>query len=324
MSVTKTGNNDLLESLYEKRDPQPSSPSLEAQQEMARRVSQISDRIAYLIQESQPLSNFRIVPPDQLYKLFIDACRWERAQKRPYQALDFDEREPGYMMAMMQAFLTLMGHPTELSPDFIEHLHDTAVMEVQCAKTAEALKTKFRERQEDGNLVAVRFEVFASSRSTPLPTMTPQGVEELKQKMKDPSYQFTLEDDPNVYHAIKDNVRFIETPAGGIISLRPVPSTFLRASVQRLIDKYHKDLHSAQDEQGRLKVIVTFIQNLDQIHPFSDGNIRTFAILLLNKLLVDNGMRPTCLEDPNCFDCLSIAQIMSQVMQGQNRLQSIH
>jgi hypothetical protein len=65
------------------------------------------------------------------------------------------------------------------------------------------------------------------------------------------------------------------------------------------------------------------VQNLDQIHLFNDGNIRTFALLLLQRLLIDNGFSPTCLDDPNCIDCLSINEIVARVEQGWEHFKSL-
>ena len=43
----------------------------------------------------------------------------------------------------------------------------------------------------------------------------------------------------------------------------------------------------------RLELIIRTCQDLDQMHLFTDGNIRTIAFLVMNKMLIENGFNPT-------------------------------
>ena len=69
----------------------------------------------------------------------------------------------------------------------------------------------------------------------------------------------------------------------------------------------------------RLENIVTMIQKLERLHPFSDGNCRTFCMLLLNRELIRNKLPPCLLTNPNDFDGLSQSEMINEVLAGQNR-----
>lgn len=65
----------------------------------------------------------------------------------------------------------------------------------------------------------------------------------------------------------------------------------------------------------RLEVIVHTCQTLEQLHLFSDANMRT-VYLLLNKMLMDNGFPPTVLDEPNTIDFYSVGEIISLIKSG--------
>lgn len=91
---------------------------------------------------------------------------------------------------------------------------------------------------------------------------------------------------------------------------------FIDTQMQILFDDYHEDIKYAYFEYQKITVIVKLIQRIDQLHPFSDGNIRTCSILL-NKLLNDHGLSLCILFDPNRLDLCSLAEIVCMVQEGQ-------
>ncbi len=70
-------------------------------------------------------------------------------------------------------------------------------------------------------------------------------------------------------------------------------------------------------EDKKLEIIARICQNLDQMHLFEDGNIRTIGFLLLNKLLIENDLSPTIMTDPNVLDFKSIKEIIDEIKKGQ-------
>ncbi len=107
-----------------------------------------------------------------------------------------------------------------------------------------------------------------------------------------------------------------------MINLRPTHPESCKRNVKELFKRYHTKIQSAVEEDDKLKAIILLCQDLDQLHVFVDGNIRTAGILLLNKLLLDNNFSPCCLKDPNCLDCLSIDELVEKVKEGQELFSS--
>lgn len=101
----------------------------------------------------------------------------------------------------------------------------------------------------------------------------------------------------------------------------PKDNDFLPACVNHFL-KMYEDADKGSDHLA-LKASARLPQDLDDLHPFYDGNIRSFGILYLQKLLVENGQSPTCLYDPNCLDCLSNDEIVERIKDGQKRFQSL-
>ena len=59
----------------------------------------------------------------------------------------------------------------------------------------------------------------------------------------------------------------------------------------------------------KLAAVVECCQNLDQLHAFADGNVRT-ATLVLNKFLIELGEYPCIFDNPNVLDLKSIRELV--------------
>lgn len=84
-----------------------------------------------------------------------------------------------------------------------------------------------------------------------------------------------------------------------------------------IYEKYCSDLESATSEHGKLEVIAQYIQDIECMHFFTDGNCR-MIYLLLNKELLKNNLKPTILFDPNMFDRMSQDNLVNEIIEGQN------
>lgn len=97
----------------------------------------------------------------------------------------------------------------------------------------------------------------------------------------------------------------------------------LRQRINSITADYHKSLPLAKTDEAKLKVMIQTVQTLEQLHPFLDGNLRTFGILLLNRMLIENDMTPTILEDPNRFDGFSVDELIQEVRNGQQAFEAV-
>ncbi len=90
---------------------------------------------------------------------------------------------------------------------------------------------------------------------------------------------------------------------------------------------YRQDIETAKTLSGDEKTeaiytaIATFCQDLDQLHLFVDGNIRSIGIFLVNKLLYDNELTPCTMKDVNALDALSIPELVVKIKEGQDEFQ---
>ncbi len=76
-------------------------------------------------------------------------------------------------------------------------------------------------------------------------------------------------------------------------------------------------------EDKKLEIIIRICQNLDQLHAFRDANLRTVAFLVMQRMLIENGITPTVFDDPNCIDMMSVNEIMQKLKEGQNKYREI-
>lgn len=86
---------------------------------------------------------------------------------------------------------------------------------------------------------------------------------------------------------------------------------------KRLIEAYYQEREEANTPEKKQIAIVRFIQNLDQSHVFLDGNIRTFAFVLMNTLLIKDGMSPVIWDNPNILDGHTLTECLEHVRNGQ-------
>ena len=91
---------------------------------------------------------------------------------------------------------------------------------------------------------------------------------------------------------------------------------------QEVLYIYNQEIKNAETEEKTLEAIARCCQDLDQLHLFIDGNIRTIAFLVLNKLLLQNGLDPVILDDPNIFDCNAVDELIVAIRKGQDQFRS--
>lgn len=91
----------------------------------------------------------------------------------------------------------------------------------------------------------------------------------------------------------------------------------------QILETYHRDIVDADTESKKIKVIAQCVRKLELLHPFRDVNLRVFGTLLLNKLLLQNQLKPTALFDPSIFDNSSSDQIVGEVIRGQNNFDHV-
>ncbi|UKE78452.1 flagellar biosynthesis protein FlhF [Xanthomonas graminis] len=91
----------------------------------------------------------------------------------------------------------------------------------------------------------------------------------------------------------------------------------LMARAQNIIDRNASLIRAAPMGDSKLSAIARCCQDLERAHLFDDGNARTIGLLVVNKLLLENGLRPAMMEDPNRFDGFSTDELVAEIKRGQ-------
>lgn len=94
---------------------------------------------------------------------------------------------------------------------------------------------------------------------------------------------------------------------------------FYEQTLQKLIVEYLINIERANLQLDKLRIIVTFTQQCEQLHPFYDMNCRLFCMVLLNHLLAQNGFPYAIQADPNRFDMYSIDELIDDILTGMKK-----
>lgn len=91
---------------------------------------------------------------------------------------------------------------------------------------------------------------------------------------------------------------------------------FTADKVADLCHAYNEQIVKDVTCNEKIKTIVKFIQSSLQLHPFADGNIRT-CYILLNRLLVEEGLSMTLLANPYQLYGFSVTELVQIIKEGQ-------
>jgi ankyrin repeat protein len=263
----------------------------------------------------------------KLYKLFIDKERLEDPDitetKVPLHLM-FDVKEPGYFQAMMNAFAlmsTQIGKENNVRQ--IMALHDEAVRGVK----DETENSPFQSGIAQG-------WHYGLGHNKP----TPENSEELMQsqvllipellKTLIPAHGFTCQREENVFAHISQGPflshlkrQSLYSPTDSYeYSIHSNTSGDL-AEIEKLLApyflNYEKQIKKITTLQGKLEAISELLRALEIYHFFPDGNQRTYAFLMLNKLLLENNIPPVILNDPYMFDgLLNVKEMAKSIIKG--------
>jgi hypothetical protein len=274
-----------------------------SQEEMLAQITGVTDAESGLSQEMSKLPAFQEFPVSQAWRMLMDGKHQEGRGKFGF------ENEKGYMAALMKAYTHMLkGLDGELTTEVFEQLHDYAVDGV-LDREKKTMDKGFR----NSNLHGEGFGVDQD-------TWSIDGYKELKEKHKNRN----KEEGSPVGAALAEAPEKMVGPdiENKVMKLKPLVKGQCERFAKVVIATYHTDIENAVSADDQLKAIVKCCQDLDQLHLFVDGNIRTIAFLILNKLLLQNQMEPVILDEPNIFDCKSVHEIMAAVRSGQIKFNS--
>jgi hypothetical protein len=265
-----------------------------------------------LSEEMDDHDEFDDFPRDQSWRLLMDGKHQGRGK------VGF-ENEPGYMPAMMKGFTEMLATLGQrLTADGYEALHDLCVDGVK-DRHGEDMDSGFRNSGTEGEGFGLDSDNWSQD-----------GHDELIEKYshknsKDPRY-------PDGRNPVGDLLAVKKHPDElkneRVFRVRPLYANRCKGLADLVLNLYYQEIDdinqiAPNDQTAKMTAIVRCCQDLDQLHLFVDGNIRTIVFLVLNKLLIENGLSPVIMNEPNVFDCKSIAELLAAVRRGQQAFQSM-
>lgn len=223
-------------------------------------------------------------PAKELYRLFVDGIKQKDGWKK------FENREPGYLKAMLNSFFTELAFLEEdLSSEIVNRIQNNAIHEVDLTNNSPT----FREK---GN--ATKFGLFLGR------NLSSKGYDEI----------IELESQNVVELKVLNNGR------NGTNSFNLYAfSGDVNTKVNEIIRNYNEQIKSANTDEDKIKIIVKMVSILERVHPFHDANCRTICMVVLYRELIKYGFMPPILDDPNQFDGYSADEMCRKIAIGMAR-----
>jgi hypothetical protein len=259
------------------------------------------------------------------YKIFIDKNRllnpWkdelEIAQKTPH--LLFDVIEPGYYESMMTAFSyvpAMIGK--KLSINDIELLHDYAINKIEGMDQGIAAGESHYSIKPHQNTRAALKELYDGN----ILFYKPFFISDLAQREIEWSNSTDLRKLYDVVYAYSRNLptKFLSDkylsnvngllPAHIDISGKRTNREDLKLRLKPIFKYYYDYIKDSKTLRGMVTAIAELLRTLEVVHFFSDANTRTY-VLILTKLLIENGLPPAIVDDPGMFRLVEPIEIVA-------------
>lgn len=252
------------------------------------------------------MSLFKKIPPTRWIELVVDGdllnseCGY----------IQYEAREPGSIEHVLNALaFSIENRRTPLSTKHIKVLHthvlegvkglfERATSRVGKVRAAQAASNFLISKQRFSREGLAEFLTSYREGITNAKLRSPEGVDYLAKDSK-----YTVEE---IFNTTED-----------FIYVTPSYNTEeeLEAVLDRLAQDYNREIATCKPEH-KLFVIVKYIQCFARLHPFHDGNGRTFINVLLNTLLINNNFYPAIFFNPNICELYSVEQLVNVVIEA--------
>ena len=264
----------------------------------------------------------------QWFRFFVDG----RFHKKYRGWRGYEENESGSVMGMLNAY-TLMFQNFDLSggltTNYIRALHYTCMSNVS-TKNRKSTPGELRfldaginlfrsnstlanvtelldQRRGDGNWI-----FYAEKYRHPAESFTPEEFLQILEQEGRLRYRLWY---PNLSEQQQKDLN----ESRNLVDYYKVKHYIQMCFAQRaddIVEHYNVEIAVANDDRQRLVAISRVVRDLELLHPFPDGNGRTFVALLMNHLLLVNGFLPAILWDPNIDAELSVGEFADEISRG--------
>jgi hypothetical protein len=269
--------------------------------------------------DNQRLAGLRNLPKDKYWKLLIDGKEQAANNKHVFEA------SQGYMAGMMNGLNRVVQRINEpLSQDLVEDLHRAATQNVTTQSIHDFVAANSMQRP---GLKASSNE-WHVCRDFSLTALT--ELEDLRGELITQLHEIDPAANARGYFVDADPIGDTEG-SGGIPGSRAggkLEGQELQGVTGRLIDisidTYKNEIRQANgNEEAVLGAVVDCCRRLGMIHPFQDANGRVIMLLVLNRLLLENGKDPTILESQGMMIGKGRAELVAMIREGQAKVAAL-
>lgn len=284
----------------------------------------------------QGLSFLMQIPTEQLYRLYVDGYKLA-AEKGPMQYDTRYENEGGSnthnkneVLKALQGLQTIVQHGVdELSTGSSElHIPNSIIQKT---------RGRIMRKNDWGQDMFIEAMDGSGGFGVSPNTVSEQGLRQLLQRMADPNekgykhaalrigdYQINSSNAleipeseiPNILVSLKYNGGFLCTSD----EHEHEPDEDFFSSMMETYTAKFSDEFAATKKNGdvdqMIRIIVDYVQRCEQLHPFGDGNSRTFVNSLMCYCLMQAGLPPVIFERPAVVDMHSVDELVAIVKQG--------
>ncbi len=268
--------------------------------------------------------------PAQLFRLFVDG----RFQKKYAGWVGYEAREPGSVKAILNGLEFVLDNfdiTSGLHSVYLRELHKTCMSGVQTQNpksapgdlrylnsgmpflatttTLENIREILELRRGDGTAV---FNTAAFAKRAE--DLDADEVHAAIRQLGRLNYR-------NWYPNLQDDAKAALAQKRSLLDFYEAKHEVQRqfaSKVDQIVAQFNHDIARAENPDDRLRAIALLVRHLELLHPFADGNCRTFACVLLTQLLLNYEFRPTLLENPNLDGELSLEQWIGEIKKGMS------
>jgi len=278
-------------------------------------IEQIATLKPTLDSQLKKIPALRDFPVNEIWRLCIDG----RYQDIPEGSISSLHDEPFFVPGVMRGLSAMFdGLKKEtLTGEYLEYLHDKCIKSTFTIEDGNNVTASlgFLKKAKNEKEFNIGFELMEENFSE-------KGLEELKTKyacrkggeQRDPRYGDKGHPVGNACH-INPEVMWKTFQRHEVCDIAPEAAREIATSI---FNQYYSEIDKSNGNKKKIAgAIVRCCQDLEQMHFFRDGNIRTIAFTVLPKMLLENGFTPTILHNPNIFDGMSTGEIQAAILEGQ-------
>ena len=281
------------------------------------------------------LEVLRQFDPAQLFRLFVDG----RFHKKYRGWRGYEENEPGSVRGMLNGMSLMLDYfdlSGGLCTTYIADLHRACMLNVT-SKNPKSAPGEMRYQEAGFHFFAGQTtinslaEVFALRRGDTTPLFHAKGFAKTADEL----------DLLDTFQAIQDNkkLRFrpwyprLDLEAQKALDKQGTLEEFYRAKhavqmqfaakMEGMVSECNQRLAASRNKSDKLLAIARLVRHLELLHPFPDGNCRTFVNLLLQHLLLFHDFYPVIVRDPNLDAEYSDAEFAVEILRGMDNTKTL-